>query len=229
MRKKSSFYDNKVVIKPWGYEYTIYRHLNKLSVTFLKINKNHRTSLHCHPKKKTGFIVLEGKAKIQLGLWEETSEYFSAPSKLMIRTGLFHSIKGVSKNGVSALEFETPMDKHDLVRFKDDYGRRSKPYEGKKFSKNINPNFMKFKKPIFRKDQFYKIGKVKIFLEVHKNFKKLLRNNNRAIFAILNGKIVDNKGRNVISHGDIIRTGTLRKLSEVFKIKGKLTVLRVLK
>ena len=227
MRKKSSFYDNKVVIKPWGYEYTIYRNLNKLSVTFLKINKNHRTSLHCHPKKKTGFIVLEGKAKIQLGLWEDTAEYFSAPSKLMIRTGLFHSIKGMSKNGVSALEFETPMDKHDLVRFKDDYGRRSKPYEGKKFSKNINPNFMRFKKPIFGKDQSYKIGKVKIFLEVHKNFKKLLKNNNRTIFAILNGKIVDNKGRNVISYGDIIRTGTLKKLSEVFKIKGNLTVLRV--
>ena len=227
MRKKSSFYDNKVVIKPWGYEYTIFRYLNKLSVTFLKINKNHRTSLHCHPKKKTGFIVLDGKAKIQLGLWEDTAEYFSAPSKLMIRTGLFHSIKGVSKNGVSALEFETPMDKHDLVRFKDDYGRRSKPYEGKKFSKNINPNFMRFKKPIFGKDQFYKIGKVKIFLEVHKNFKKLLKNNNRTIFAILNGKIVDSKGRNVISYGDIIRTGTLKKLSEVFKIKGNLTVLRV--
>ena len=68
MRKKSSFYDNKLVIKPWGYEYTIYRHQNKLSVTFLKINKNHRTSLHCHPKKKTGFIVLDGKAKIQLAV-----------------------------------------------------------------------------------------------------------------------------------------------------------------
>ena len=90
----------------------------------------------------------------------------------MIRTGLFHSIKGLSKNGVSALEFETPMDKKDLVRFKDDYGRRSKPYEGKNFSKNLNENFIKFKKPIFGKDQFYKIGKVKIFLEVHKNFKK---------------------------------------------------------
>ena len=86
---------------------------------------------------------------------------------------------------------------------------------------------MKFKKPIFGKDQFYKIGKVKIFLEVHKNFKKLLNKNDHTIFAILNGKIIDNKGKNVISYGDIIRTGTLRKLSQVFKIKDKLTVLRV--
>ena len=229
MRKKSSFYDNKVVLKPWGYEYKIYRHSNKLSVTFLKINKNHRTSLHCHPKKKTGFIVIDGKAQIQLGLWKDTTEYHSAPSKLMIRTGLFHSIKGVSKNGVSALEFETPMDKNDLVRFKDDYGRRSKPYEGKNFSKNLNENFIKFKRPVFGKDQYYKIGKVKIFLEVHKDFKKLLNKNNKTIFAILNGKIIDSKGRNIISYGDIIRTGTLKKLSTVFKIKDKLTVLRVSK
>ena len=229
MRKKSSFYDNKVVRKPWGYEYTIYRHSNKLSVTYLKINKNHRTSLHCHPKKKTGFIVLNGKAKIQLGLYEDTAEYFSAPSKLMIRTGLFHSIKGISKNGVTALEFETPMDKNDLVRFKDDYGRRKKPYEGKNFSKYLDNNYIKFKRPVYGKDQFYKIGKSKVYLEVHKNFKKLLNKNDQTIFAILNGKIIDNRGKNIISYGDIIKTGTLRKLSQVFKIKDKLTVLRVSK
>ena len=227
MRKKSSFYDNKVVSKPWGYEYTIYRYLNKLSVTFLKIKKNHRTSLHCHPKKKTGFIVLDGKAKIQLGLWKDTSEYYSAPSKLMIRTGLFHSIEGVSKNGVIALEFETPMDKHDLVRFKDDYGRRKKPYEGKNYSKKLDQNFIQFKKPLFGKDQFYQIGKSKIFIEVHKNFKKIINKKDSTIFAILGGKIIDNKGRNIISYGDIIRTGTLKKLSQVFKIKEKLIILRV--
>ena len=93
----------------------------------------------------------------------------------------------------------------------------------------MNGNFIKFKRPIFGKDQFYKIGKVKIFLEVHKNFKKLLNKSNKTIFAILNGKIIDKKGRNVISYGDIIRTGTLKKLSTVFKIKDQLTVLRVSK
>ena len=64
---------------------------------------------------------------------------------------------------------------------------------------------------------------------MHKNFKKLLNKNNKTIFAILNGKIIDKKGRNVISYGDIIRTGTLKKLSTVFKIKDQLTVLRVSK
>ena len=55
----------------------------------------------------------------------------------MIARGLFHSIKALSKNGAYILELESPIDKDDLVRFKDDYGRQSKPYEGKKFTKNI--------------------------------------------------------------------------------------------
>ena len=229
MKSKSSFYDNRVVFKPWGYEYTIYRNLNHLSVTLLKINHNQATSLHCHPKKKTGFILISGKALIQLGLWKSSSQYFSAPTKLMIRTGLFHSTKAISKKGVFALEFETPVNKNDLVRYKDDYGRQSKPYEGKKFTKSIDSKFIKFKKPKFGKNQNYNFGNIIISLEVHKNFKRLTKNKMSTIFAILDGGIVDKFGRNVLSYGDIIRTGTLNKLSEGFKIKKYLTVLKVLK
>ncbi|MDC0059708.1 hypothetical protein OAJ18_01665 [Pelagibacteraceae bacterium] len=227
MKNKNKFYDNKVVRKPWGYEYTIYRNLNHLAVTLLKINYNKQTSLHCHPKKKTGFILIGGKALIQLGLWKSSAEIYSSPSKLMIRTGLFHSIKAISKSGIYALEFETPVNKNDLVRFKDNYGRETKPYEGKKFTKKLGQQFIKFKKPKPKQNQIYKIGNVQISLEVHKNFKNLINKKNATIFAILNGRIVDKNGRNVLSYGDIIKTGTLKKLSEVFKIKKYLTILRV--
>lgn len=229
MINKSSFYDNRVVFKPWGYEYTIYRNSNHLSVTLLKINYKKSTSLHCHPNKKTGFILIGGKALIQLGLWKSSSKYYTTPSKLMIRTGLFHSTKAVSKNGVYALEFETPVNKNDLVRFKDSYGRTFKPYEGKQFTKFISSDYIKFKKPKLGKNQTYKMNRVTISLEVHKNFNKLVKNKMSTIFAILDGGIVDKQGRNVLSYGDIIRTGTLNKLSEVFKIKKHLTVLKVFK
>ena len=49
------------------------------------------------------------------------------------------------------------------------------------------------------------------------------------IFAIIDGKVVDRHNRNILSYGDIIRTGTLKKLSENFKIKKHLTVIRVWK
>ena len=54
----NSFYDSRIVFKPWGYEYVIYRYKKNLSITFLHINKNKRTSLHCHPKKKNWFCII---------------------------------------------------------------------------------------------------------------------------------------------------------------------------
>ena len=113
------------------------------------------------------------------------------------------------------------------MRFKDDYGRQQKSYEGKKFTKNIGSKFIKFKKPKLRKKQIYKINNVKIFLEVHKNFKRLITNKRSTIFGILDGAIVDRYGRIVLSYGDIVRTDDLKTLSQVFKIKKQLAILIV--
>ena len=135
MKKINSFYDNRIVYKPWGYEYVVYSSSNRLAITFLKINYGHKTSLHCHPKKKTGFIILSGKALVQIGIYKENSKSYGSLSRLVFRPGLFHSIKANSKQGICALEFETPFKKNDLVRFKDDYGRQQKSYEGEKFTK----------------------------------------------------------------------------------------------
>ena len=170
MKQKDTLYDNRLVKKPWGYEYVVYRNKNNLSVTLLKINANQTTSLHCHPQKKSGFILLNGKAIFQLGLWKKRSEIHSSPSKRMIARGLFHSIKSISKNGLIALEFETPVNKKDLVRFKDAYGRRNKSYEGKKYTEVINDNFIKFKKPKYKEKQIYNFDNIKLIIEVHKNF-----------------------------------------------------------
>ena len=227
--KKNNFYCDKVVYKPWGYEYVIYSSSNRLAITFLKINYGQKTSLHCHPKKKTGFIILNGKALVQIGLYKENNKCYTALSRMVFRPGLFHSIKAISKQGVCALELETPFKKNDLVRFKDDYGRQAKLYEGKKFTKKAGLNFIKFKKPKLGKKQKYNFKNLEILLEVRKNLKNLTKKDDKTTSAILDGKIVDNKGQNVISYGEIVKTSTLRILSDVFKIKKTLTILRVSK
>lgn len=229
MKKKNNFYCNKVVYKPWGYEYVVYSDSNRLAITFVKINYGHKTSLHCHPQKKTGFIILDGKALVQIGIYKENSKCFRTLSRLVFRPGLFHSIKAISKQGICALEFETPFKKNDLVRFTDDYGRQSKHYEGKKFTKNIGSNFIKFKKPKLGKKRKYNFKNLEILLEVRKNLKNLIKKDDKTTSAILDGSIVDNNGQNVISYGEIVKTSTLRILSDVFKIKKPLTILRVSK
>ena len=168
---------------------------------------------------------MDGKALIQLGLWKSEQKVFNSPSKLMIRTGLFHSIKCISKKPLLALEFETPSNKNDLVRFNDKYGREKKSYEkGKKISKN-NLNLIKLKN--FKGGQKYEFGKTRVSLESHKNFKKLIKEKNSVIFAIINGNVSNKKNQKVLSPGDIIRTGTLKKLALKFKIKNKLNLLKI--
>ena len=228
MKNISKFYDNKVVKKPWGFEYVVYRDKNNLCVTLLNINFKKSTSLHCHPKKKSGFILIKGKALFQLGLWKKRSEEHNSPSKRMIARGLFHSIKSLSRDGLLALEFETPVDKKDLVRFKDPYGRQQKSYEGKKHTSVLPQKFLKFKKPKIKKKQVYEFDNLSLNIEVL-NFKKLLKNKSDTIFAIMNGSIVDKNSRQVLSVGDIIRRNDLKTLSKVFKIKKSLSVLTVLK
>ena len=114
-----------MVQKPWGYEYLVYEN-PEVALWLLYIEQGKGTSLHCHPKKTTGLILLEGEA--ELGFIAD-SKIIQGPSKQMIRRGLFHSTKALSSPGVFLLEIETPNDKEDLVRLFDEYGRSAAGYE----------------------------------------------------------------------------------------------------
>ena len=50
-------YDNTIVKKPWGYEYLVYEN-DEVGLWFLYIAKDQQTSMHCHPNKTTGLILL---------------------------------------------------------------------------------------------------------------------------------------------------------------------------
>lgn len=225
--KLLSEYDTKKVIKPWGSEYVVFRDKSNISITLLNINKNKNTSFHCHPNKKTGFILLSGSAIIKLGLEKNDEIKFRANSKLMIRPGLFHSIKSISKN-LTLLEFETPVDKNDLVRLYDNYGRKNTPYENKKkYLVNLTNNDIKFKKPKSSQANNYIISKSKLSIEYHSNFKNIIKRSSNEIYAVLNGSVVDGFNNKVLSVGDIVKNETLKKLSKAFLIKKKILFLRL--
>ena len=228
MKKMTYNYDRKKILKPWGFEYTIFRSSNKLAITYVNILPNKQTSLHCHPLKKTGFIILSGRAKVQIGVYQSNTKIYKSSSILVLRAGLFHSLKCVSKEPLIALEFETPVNKKDLVRFKDKYGRQSKPYESYKKAK-IDSSLVFFKKP--RKSEIYKylINGLEILIENYKNYKKMFKKNDNSISAILDGEIVDKEGKQVIGYGEIVKTQTLKKLSSQFKIRKNIVLMKVTK
>ena len=84
-----------------------------------------------------------------------------------------------------------------------------------------------FKLYKFKEKKEYFFGKTTVKLEIHKNFKKLISEKNNTMFAVLNGSVCNKKKQKILSPGDIIKTGTFKKLSQVFKINKKLTVLKI--
>ena len=120
-------YTNVVIKKPWGHEYLISQN-NNTAVWLLSIAHGAKTSLHCHPNKKTGLVVLAGNACVS-SLNE--SHDIGAGQGFVIEKGAFHSTEALSPEGIVVMEVETPVNKKDLIRFSDEYGRNGKGYEGK--------------------------------------------------------------------------------------------------
>lgn len=115
-----------IVKKPWGHEYLMYRN-NFVEVWSLFIKEGQSTSMHCHPNKKTGMLLIEGEAVFS----NLNVNIFMKPlDALVVDAGAFKKTKAVSPGGIKLLEFETPPAKHDLLRLSDEYGRENQAYEG---------------------------------------------------------------------------------------------------
>ena len=219
-------YDNRVVIKPWGEEYNIYRNKKKCAITYLKIKKNLSTSLHCHPKKKTGFLILSGKAEVQIGIYRKNKFLCPPMSILVLREGLFHKIKASKKQDLYALEVETPYIKKNLIRLQDNYGRKNKVYENLNSTKKLSEHNLLFKNPKNKKFNLYNLNDVNISISYYKNFEKFKNFDDKSVSIILDGKIVTKNGDTVIGVGEIVKSMTLKKLSNNYFIKRKMLVLR---
>ena len=113
-------------LKPWGYEYILYENVN-VAVWCLTIMPGQETSFHSHPNKKTGLVVLDGAAKVS---FLSNDQKLFAGEKIMIRHGVFHKTKNMCGVPLTLLEIETPVNKEDIVRLKDKYGRAGTPYGG---------------------------------------------------------------------------------------------------
>jgi acetolactate synthase I/II/III large subunit len=133
--KQASFDYSKVIVKkPWGYEYLVFEN-EFVAIWMLHIVRKRKTSMHSHPKKRTSLILLAGNATCY---HLEGSEKLNPMEGIVIDEGVFHlteasselPIDPQSENGIWVMEIESPPNKADLVRMKDEYGRSGKAYEG---------------------------------------------------------------------------------------------------
>ena len=127
-------YNNVIVKKPWGYEYLVFKN-DFVAIWMLQIIRKRKTSMHAHPNKKTGLVLLSGNATCS---HSEGIIGLNPMDGVVIEEGAFHSteacsphpIQPLSENGIWVMEIESPPIKTDLVRMKDEYGRAGTSYEG---------------------------------------------------------------------------------------------------
>lgn len=198
-----------VVPKPWGYEYLIYENEN-IGIWHLHINKNNCTSLHCHPNKKTGLVVIKGNALVS---FLNNSSEFCALSKLMIWSGVFHSTKCIS-DSVDLLEVENPKFKSDLIRMEDVYGRKGKTYESPDTWIPRTNKHLWIKDEIGSKITFNNID---IWIDYcNKNILADMVDND--VVTVLSNNAITVNNYSICKEGDVINVKTFRRLINEFGI-----------
>lgn len=195
-----------VVDKPWGYEYLIFEN-DKIAVWVLFLKHLANTSMHCHPKKKTSLLVLSGKVNTT---FLNTSFSLKTMDGLIIEKGVFHSTKALSEDGAFVMEIETPPEKSDLVRLKDEYGRENQGYEGMdKMSKELSKyEYADFHHDPAKERQMAEkiIKEKKVILhekENWENLKKEIKNREFCIISFLDTEVVDLDNRTVLEVGEV--------------------------
>ena len=201
-------YEKTVVKKPWGYEYLVYQN-EKVALWFLYIGYEQQTSMHCHPNKTTGLILLDGK--VELSFLTNTVKV-EPVTKVMIRKGLFHSTRATSENGACVFEIETPVDKHDLVRLEDKYGREGNPYEDETHETPKQDDCLWIKD----EDSEYQFSNCDIKVETVNDTNQFNQKHDDENIVFLDGGIEDGDGNMVAQAGDVVTCYIIKKLIKLF-------------
>lgn len=218
-------YKGIIVNKPWGYEYLMYEN-QYVAIWILHLKHQHKTSMHCHPNKKASYIVLSGTVVCSsLEGYLERKE----GEGLLIDEGVFHSTKTISEAGAIVMEVESPPNKKDLVRLKDEYGREKQGYEGAdKMSKRIKEyEYIDFHNISLARKNSRKLRNCRLSVHISENNDNIhqkIKRESAHIMCLLQGKLHDINGNTVLVPGEagVIREINLHKKLIAF---GKMTYL----
>ena len=216
-------FENVEVKKPWGFEYLRYGN-DDVALWYLHLDADAATSLHCHPRKKTGLVLLSGEAKISF-LNETVS--LQAPSRMMIRPGLFHSTRAVSKEGAVLLEIETPRLKGDLVRLEDTYGRKAQPYESGKNILPLGTNRRTLDNPTNHDPVDFELHDCVLRLQRVDHEKEIIPRKRDDIMMILQGGLYSQDHDPILAAGDVVLPDTWDRLADNFHAPEGITILTI--
>lgn len=201
-RSNSEFKDylNKIYKKPWGKEYLSYQ-TKEIGIWILHVDKGKETSVHCHFKKDTLLVCLNGCFKINLF---EGFKILNTLQMLYIPKDTFHGIYSYTDNAI-LMEIEiytnkvSYSDKNDLLRLRDVYVRDKDKYESSVTEiEDTNEENM-----IFNKEIDYKIDKTEITVKQINKEDDMVFMKNNSINILLSGCLFINGTK--VSEGSLLK------------------------
>jgi len=184
-----------------------------VALWLLHIRYNQQTSLHCHPTKTTGLVLLKGEAELSFLI---DKKIMRAPEKQMIRRGLFHSTRAMSPGGIIMFEIETPNDKSDLVRLSDEYGRASIGYETSEHEQDRTPDCVWIEEPLPGNTHKYHVCNTPFIVNCSSSLDFLDGKKDEDIIIFLRGglgKNVDGRKHLATIPGDVGRVHVVKRVA----------------
>jgi mannose-6-phosphate isomerase-like protein (cupin superfamily) len=200
---------SKVVVKkPWGREYLAYTG-KETDIWVLYLNKGAATSMHSHSNKKTSLIVLGGNV-ICSTLDKDYS--LKEGDVIFLEKKVFHSTKATSEKGALVMELESPPNKTDLIRLKDNYGRENLGYESQS---DMCFDLSEYERVFLHESDLHrKIGNMSISIVnfneilILKDYLKLNRN---FINLLIAGELQDKDNGKISEIGSILDISNFKK------------------
>lgn len=200
--KSEQSFKDITVNKPWGEEYLLFEN-EDTAIWILTINPENGTSCHAHPNKTTSLIILEGQAECHTLMDRYNLHALEA---IILGKKVFHQTRNSSSESLYVMEIESPVNKHDLIRYKDAYGRQGKAYESK--------NRFQASPGSYLSSGLKVIGSTDIIIEFAVNmnsfFQKVSPLHN-AVITILNRNIWSNDGEKLIEVGNSFKLEDIEK------------------
>jgi len=218
-------FDHSIVVKPWGYEYLMYQN-TLVGLWCLHLTGGAKTSLHCHPDKKTGLILLSGEAEIS---FLNDSLKLKPLNKMILRAGLFHSTAALSPAGVVLLEIETPPIKTNLVRLDDEYGRQDQPYEGPDKLIPLREECVRIQIPPAGERRCYTMHHCDLIAERIQDTKVMKHREPSDLMIVLDGGLRSQTDESVMGAGDVVTVSTFNRLAETFVAHSDIYMLTIRK
>jgi len=205
--------------KPWGGEYLLCR-TESSALWCLSIGSKKSTSFHCHPIKRTGYVVISGSVQID---FMSSKKILKAGEFINFRPGLFHKTTSIG-GGSTILEVESPDNKFDLLRLEDASGRDSSLIEDPDPQSTCVNN-------LELRSEFYKVIDLGMYGSLYGLEARLIRfaafdelrkwSSDDHFLMILSGSLISNSKyplpipQRILGPGDVINLRNMRRLEPV--------------